>query len=74
MSTRLIHPIGNLQSNNILLIFHLPISQCCFTRASRALPRVNVRDSFGICVTIGRMIQASANGTSRERVSDSHWM
>ena len=35
---------------------------------------VNVNDSFGICVTIGLMIHARANGTSRESVSDSHWM
>ena len=39
---------------------------------ARAFASVNVSDSFGICVTIGRMIQASANGTSRVSVSDSH--
>ena len=43
-------------------------------RRARPFPCVKVSDSFGICVTIGRMIQASANGTSRVSVSDSHWM
>ena len=45
-----------------------------FTNAARAFASVNVSDSFGICVTMGRMIQASAKGTSRVRVIDSHWM
>ena len=40
--------------------------------ACATFPMVKVSDSFGICVTMGRMIQASAKGTSRVSVSDSH--
>ena len=40
--------------------------------AARAFPSVKVSDSFGIWVTMGRMIQPSAKGTSRDSVSDSH--